>query len=364
MLWNSLARVLWPCPDLPGQFHPGGAAAGDHEREPAVALRTGRQRFGDLEGAEQPPTDRQRVVQPIRLSPGSNKTNLGRLGGAWSMHLEDGKSPGTMQATPVVVDGVMFISPRRNRCRHRRRDRGDAVETRDRSGRNHRGVAVCGRQGVFGPPRQHPDRARPKNGAVTWTTQLADPGARHDQRAARLHDGLVYIGVGGGEGGVRGQFGAYDARTGKEVWKFWTLPVLASSATRHGKGIPGSTAAVQSGRIRRSIRISTWCTCRSETRVPTTMAPRAAATTCSPCPLSRWISKTGAYKWHFQEVHHDIWDYDNAAAPVLADVRYQGRHAQSPDARRQDRLPVHSRSDDRQAIGRASRSVPFHRSRG
>ena len=34
--------------------------------------------------------------------------------------------------------------------------------------------------------------------------------------------------------------------------------------------------------------------------------------------------KTGAYKWHFQEVHHDIWDYDSAAAPILADVRYQG----------------------------------------
>jgi glucose dehydrogenase len=38
------------------------------------------------------------------------KANIGRLGGAWSVHLEDGKSPGTMQATPVVVGGVMFIA--------------------------------------------------------------------------------------------------------------------------------------------------------------------------------------------------------------------------------------------------------------
>jgi glucose dehydrogenase len=35
-------------------------------------------------------------------------------------------------------------------------------------------------------------------------------------------------------------------------------------------------------------------------------------------------SKTGAYKWHFQEVHHDVWDYDNSASPVLGDVRYRG----------------------------------------
>ena len=38
------------------------------------------------------------------------------------------------------------------------------------------------------------------------------------------YDGLVYMGVAGGEQGVRGQFGAYDAKTGKEVWKFFTVP--------------------------------------------------------------------------------------------------------------------------------------------
>jgi quinohemoprotein ethanol dehydrogenase len=39
-----------------------------------------------------------------------NKSTLSRLAGAWSIHLEDGKSPGTMQATPVVVDGTMFLA--------------------------------------------------------------------------------------------------------------------------------------------------------------------------------------------------------------------------------------------------------------
>ena len=38
-----------------------------------------------------------------------NKSNVATLGGAWSIHLEDGKPPGTMQATPIVVDGVMFV---------------------------------------------------------------------------------------------------------------------------------------------------------------------------------------------------------------------------------------------------------------
>jgi alcohol dehydrogenase (cytochrome c) len=39
-----------------------------------------------------------------------NKQNLAKLRGAWTVHLENGKFPPTMQATPVVVDGVMYIS--------------------------------------------------------------------------------------------------------------------------------------------------------------------------------------------------------------------------------------------------------------
>src|SRR6476469_4271683 len=39
-----------------------------------------------------------------------NKSTISKLGGAWTIHLEDGKTPGTMQATPIVVDGVMFIA--------------------------------------------------------------------------------------------------------------------------------------------------------------------------------------------------------------------------------------------------------------
>ena len=63
-----------------------------------------------------------------------------------------------------------------------------------------------------------------KTGTLVWKTQIADPARGTTSAPAVYHDGLVYIGVAGGEGGVRGQFGAYDAKTGKEVWKFWTLP--------------------------------------------------------------------------------------------------------------------------------------------
>ena len=52
---------------------------------------------------------------------------------------------------------------------------------------------------------------------------------------------------------------------------------------------------------------------------------RAAATTCSPTRSSRSTSNTGAYKWHFQSIHHDIWDMDNVMSPVLVDAKIRGR---------------------------------------
>src|SRR5437763_302404 len=66
-------------------------------------------------------------------------------------------------------------------------------------------------------------------GAEMWKPQSAPRGTT--DAPAVYYDGLVYMGVGGGEGGVRGQFGAYAAKTGKEVWKFYTVP---------GPGEPGS----------------------------------------------------------------------------------------------------------------------------
>jgi glucose dehydrogenase len=65
-----------------------------------------------------------------------------------------------------------------------------------------------------------------KTGEVVWQTELrTEPGRPSFANApAVYYDGLVYMGVGGGEQGVRGQFGAYDAKTGREVWKFWTVP--------------------------------------------------------------------------------------------------------------------------------------------
>ena len=60
-------------------------------------------------------------------------------------------------------------------------------------------------------------------------------------------------------------------------------------------------------------------------------------------------AQTGKRLWHFQTVHHDLWDFDNVSAPQLVTVRAQRQEGRCRRARRQDRLPVCARSRHRQA---------------
>jgi len=162
-----------------------------------------------------------------------NASNVGRLGGAWTVHLEGGRG-GTMQGTPVVVGGTMFIST----------GHVSAIDakTGEIKWRYPAEAAVGTTAGAPGPGRGSSNRGvvvaegkvfsasanntlvalDQKTGELVWKTTIAPRGTTN--APAMYYDGLVYMGVGGGEAGVRGQFGAYDAKSGKEVWKFWTVP--------------------------------------------------------------------------------------------------------------------------------------------
>jgi PQQ-dependent dehydrogenase (methanol/ethanol family) len=255
-----------------------------------------------------------------------NKANVATLGGAWTIHLEDGKSPGSMQATPVVVDGVMFIASGAGNIFALDAATG-AVKWKYETtlGGSYRGVAVA--QGkVFSGQRDNSLIALDqRTGTLLWKTRIADPARGTTSAPAIYHDGLVYIGVAGGEGGVRGQFGAYDAQTGKEVWKFWTLPgpgeigheTWEGDSWKYGGGPVWTHPAIDPDLRMVYVPIGN--------ASPDNDGTERGGDNLFTVSIVALDLKTGAYKWHFQEVHHDIWDYDNAVAPVLADIRYGGR---------------------------------------
>ena len=68
-----------------------------------------------------------------------------------------------------------------------------------------------------------------------------------------------------------------------------------------------------------------WSICRSSRRRPTSTAASVRATTCSARSLVAVDLKTGKRKWHFQFVHHPIWDHDMSSAPLLMDVTIDGK---------------------------------------
>ena len=126
--------------------------------------------------------------------------------------------------------------------------------------------------------------------------------------------------------------------------------IPASTATRRGRRTPGSTSAAPTpGARSRSTRGAASPTSRPARRPTTTTAPIASAATSTRTRLIALDARTGKRLWHFQVVHHDLWDYDLTAAPQLITVQHERQDDRRRGAGRQARLPVRVRSRDRRA---------------
>ena len=170
---------------------------------------------------------------------------------------------------------------------------------------------------------------------------------------------LVVAGTGGGEHGARGFLAAFDQATGKEVWRFWTVPMPGEpgSETWKGKGIEHGGAP-------------TWFTGTYDAQTDTVYWPtgnpsaeyngddRAGDNLYSDCILAL-DAKTGKLKWHYQTTPHDLWDWDATETPVVVDADVGGPAAQAAAAGQSQRLLLRLRPDRRQAAaGQAVRPQP------
>jgi len=182
-----------------------------------------------------------------------NTTNVQQLSPQWIFPVAS--SPRPLQVTPVVVDGVMYVTSvneayaldaRNGReIWHYSRPRsqglvGDAV-----SGIN-RGVAVLGDRVFMVSDNAHLFALHRFTGQLIWDVEMADSHQNYGSTSAPLVvNDLVVAGVSGGDEGVRGFLDAYKASTGERAWRFWTVPAPGEpkSETWQGRGIahPGGT---------------------------------------------------------------------------------------------------------------------------
>ncbi len=162
------------------------------------------------------------------------------------------------------------------------------------------------------------------DGHVLWQASNARWRDGYTTTMAPLYyDGLVIVGSSGGEFGVRGSVTAYDANSGRLVWRFYTVPAPGQLGANTW---PAGNEWLTGG-------ATVWNTPSADPRTGllyfTTgnaypWSNRGAGDDLFTSSFVALDAHTGAYAWHFQVVHHDIWDYDCPASTVLFDKRIGG----------------------------------------
>ncbi len=168
-----------------------------------------------------------------------------------------------------------------------------------------------------------------RTGSVTWSvqTETLDDGGFTITAAPLYYDGMVVIGYAGGELATRGRLKAFDAKTGKLRWVFYTIPAPGepghetwpadNDAWKHGGASIWQTPAVDPG-----LGLIFVSTDNPAPDLNGAIRPGDNLFTSSILALD---ARTGKYRWHYQETHHDIWDYGAPNPVVLFDATVDGK---------------------------------------
>ena len=239
------------------------------------------------------------------------------------------------EATPLVVDGTMYLTQAPNDVVALDAATGEikwlysyspSREARLCCGRVNRGVAILGNTLFMATIDAHLLALDARDGKVLWNIAVAKPEAGYAMTHAPLIvKDKVIVGTAGGEYGIRGFIAAYDAATGKEAWKFYTIP---------GPGEPGHET--WAGDSWEHGGASVWVTGSYDPESnqtywgignpgPDINGDHRAGDNLYSDSVVALDADTGKLKWHFQFTPHDLWDYDAVQIPVLVDLNWQGR---------------------------------------
>ena len=261
-----------------------------------------------------------------------DRNNVARMAPKWIYSL---RNTPLLQVTPVVVDGVMYVTSA-NECYaldagsgreiwHYQRPRTKGLIGNAAGGIN-RGVGVAGDRAFMVTDHAHVIALNRHTGALLWDTEMADWHQNYNATGAPLPVGnLVVTGTSGGDEGVRGFVAAFDQATGKEAWRFWTVPAPGEpgSETWRGKGIahPGG-ATWMTGAYDPQLDMLFWPVGNPG---PDLIGDDRLGDNLYTDSIVALDAKTGALKWHFQFTPHDVWDYDAQESVALVDAAWQGQ---------------------------------------
>src|SRR5688572_6841211 len=269
-----------------------------------------------------------------------DRTNVAQLKGVWRTRL---RGSGTQPqysgfAAPLVYDGVAYVSTGANDVFALSVDSGEILWQYEAKvdpnitsvccGWNNKGVAISEDRVFIGHLDGRLEALDRATGKISWSIQAERWQDNFSITAAPLYySGMVIIGFAGGDRGTRSRLKAYDAKDGRLIWTFYTIP---------GPGEPGhetwpkdndawkygGAAIWQTPAVDQDLGLLYFST--GNAAPDYNGAFRAGDNLYAASMLAIELA-TGKYRWHFQQVHHDIWDYDAVNPVVLMDVNMGGR---------------------------------------
>ncbi|MBN8832240.1 MAG: PQQ-dependent dehydrogenase, methanol/ethanol family [Sphingomonadales bacterium] len=282
-----------------------------------------------------------------------NDTNVHRLGLAWYDDLQTYRG---VEATPLVIDGVIYNSSAHNIVTAYDGRTGRKLWTHDAGvgkewarlaccGAGTRGIAAWNGKIYIAALDGRLIALDARTGRAIWTVKTFE----HDQPysitgAPRVFDGKVVVGNSGADMGVRGFVAAWDAETGRKLWKFYTVPGTPANgpdgeASDSAMKIAAPTWAGQWWKYGGGG--TAWDSIVYDPKLKTVYIGTGNGSPLSwhfrsegkgdnlfLCSIVAVDADTGKYKWHYQMVPEEDWDFTCTQPMMLADLRIKGRTRQ------------------------------------
>ncbi|HEY4439557.1 MAG TPA: PQQ-binding-like beta-propeller repeat protein [Candidatus Elarobacter sp.] len=159
-----------------------------------------------------------------------------------------------------------------------------------------------------------------RTGKSLWSATVADPTVGYSETMTpQIYNGMVIVGSAGGEWPIRGFVAAYDAQTGKQVWRWWSTDpkTYAGDSWKRGGGMVWTTPAFDE-----KLGLLVFSTGNPNPDLNGNYRKGDNLYTDSIVALD---VKTGKLRWAYQQIKHDVWDYDAVSNVVLFDVHVNGQ---------------------------------------
>ncbi len=263
-----------------------------------------------------------------------NRSNVRHLVPVWSF--QTGDIQGGLQVTPLVADGVMYLSTSWNRVYALDAATGRKIwhyiyekpkQIASAYSPWNRGVALGHGLVFMGTLDNHLLALDAKTGREVWNVNVEDVGqcGCNITGAPLVVKDKVLAGVTGGDSAHRGYVNAFDAKTGKQLWRFWTIPGPGEPGHDTWKGDSwkyGGGSSWMTGSYDPETNLVYWGI--GNPAADFYGEPRRGANLYTDSTVAL-DPDTGKLKWYFQQVPYDVWDWDSAYENMLLDLEHKGR---------------------------------------